>query len=280
MTRRKAGRHEAELAARVHPCGARSELVRCQPHPGLRHIGSRAGAPGGAHRRRDRRPGHLLGGHMGRAPRAHRSATPRRSSSGSSPCDRASLAWSSHRWPARSSAICLLALGLSMLGGGGLKNGTQKFDTQVAGMNGGLLMLAATGLIIPAVFHHSSAARTSARSACRSRVILFAVYLGSLLYTLATSRPPWARRRSEAEVGPALRSPLGGEVGWSRNKAIGDPHGGHARARDHERGTDRRNRAGVARALGLTPVFAGVFLLALVGNIAQVFNAFSFARSR
>ena len=34
-----------------------------------------------------------------------------------------------------------------------------------------------------------------------------------------------------------------------------------------------------SRSLGLTPVFAGVFLLALVANVAQIFNAVSFARS-
>ena len=34
-----------------------------------------------------------------------------------------------------------------------------------------------------------------------------------------------------------------------------------------------------SRSLGLTPIFAGVFLLALVGNVAQIFNAVSFARS-
>ena len=33
-----------------------------------------------------------------------------------------------------------------------------------------------------------------------------------------------------------------------------------------------------AEKLGLTPIFAGVFLLALVSNVPQVFNAVSFAR--
>ena len=33
-----------------------------------------------------------------------------------------------------------------------------------------------------------------------------------------------------------------------------------------------------SRSLGLTPIFAGVFLLALVGNVAELFNAVNFAR--
>ena len=34
-----------------------------------------------------------------------------------------------------------------------------------------------------------------------------------------------------------------------------------------------------AEILGLTPVFSGVFLVALVGNVAQISNAVGFARS-
>src|SRR3954467_5236744 len=50
----------------------------------------------------------------------------------------------------------LLGLGVSMIFGG-IRNGTQQFDLGVANMNSGLLLLAAAGLIIPAVFHHTSA---------------------------------------------------------------------------------------------------------------------------
>ncbi len=71
----------------------------------------------------------------------------------------------------------LFALGLSMFAGG-IKHGTQSFNRQVAGMNAGLLTLAASGLIIPAVFHYSSAAATREIS-LEISVVLFVVYLGA-----------------------------------------------------------------------------------------------------
>jgi Ca2+:H+ antiporter len=169
----------------------------------------------------------------------------------------------------------LLALGLSMLGGG-LKHGTQKFDRQVAGTNAGLLTLAAAGLIIPAVFHHSSPSITREIS-LQISAVLFVVYLGSLVYTLVTSRPALGKSAVKAEVpGASEAARPAGE--WSRNKAltilaivtIG-------LAVMSEILTDAIEPT--SQRLGLTPVFAGVFLLALVGNLAQIFNAISFARS-
>jgi Ca2+:H+ antiporter len=50
----------------------------------------------------------------------------------------------------------LLVLGASVLLGG-LKNGTQQFNRQVAGSNAGLLVLAAIGLFVPAVFAATTA---------------------------------------------------------------------------------------------------------------------------
>ena len=169
----------------------------------------------------------------------------------------------------------LLALGISMFAGG-LKHGTQSFNRQVAGMNGGLLLLAAAGLAIPAVFHHSSAAAARGIS-LEISVVLFAVYLASLVYTLATSRPALGKEavKAQIETGPA---PAGGEAGWSRNKAIAIlTVVTVGLAVMSEVLTDAIEPA--SQRLGLTPIFAGVFLLALVGNVAQIFNAVSFARS-
>ena len=92
----------------------------------------------------------------------------------------------------------LLGLGLSMIFGG-VRNGTQQFDLGVANMNSGLLLLAAAGLIIPAVFHHSSA-EVSHGISVQIAAVLFAVYLGSLLFTLITSRPALGKEKVEAEV--------------------------------------------------------------------------------
>ena len=72
-------------------------------------------------------------------------------------------------------------------------------------MNSGLLLLAAAGLIIPAVFQHSSA-EVSHGISVQIAVVLFAVYLGSLLYTLMTSRPAMGKEKVKAEVPGAVRT--------------------------------------------------------------------------
>jgi Ca2+:H+ antiporter len=169
----------------------------------------------------------------------------------------------------------LFALGLSMVGGG-IRHGTQKFDRQVAGMNGALLVLAAAGLVIPAVFHHSSSVVTQEIS-LEISVVLFAVYLGSLVYALVTHRPALGKEAVQAEVEPEPQRP-GGELGWSRNRALTVLIIVTIMlAVMSEVLTDAIEPA--SQSLGLTPIFAGVFLLALVGNVAQIFNAVSFARS-
>ena len=169
----------------------------------------------------------------------------------------------------------LFALGVSMFAGG-LKHGTQSFNRQVAGMNAGLLMLAAAGLVIPAVFHHSSAAVTREIS-LEISVVLFAVYLASLVYTLVTRHPALGKEAVRAQV-ETCTEPVGGEVGWSRNKSVAIlTVVTLGLAVISEILTVAIEPA--SRSLGMTQVFAGVFLLALVGNVAQIFNAVSFARS-
>lgn len=169
----------------------------------------------------------------------------------------------------------LLALGLSMLVGG-LKHGRQTFDRHVAGMSGGLLTLAAAGLVIPAVFHHSSAAVTREIS-MEISVVLFVVYLGSMVYTLVTSQPALGKEAVRAEV-ETCPEPRGGEAGLGRKQAIAILTAATlGLAVMSEILTDAI--APATRSLGLTPAFAGVFLLALVGNVAQIFNAVNFARA-
>lgn len=168
----------------------------------------------------------------------------------------------------------LLGLGLSMVLGG-IRNGTQSFDLGVANMNSGLLLLTASGLVIPAVFYHTSAEVTREIS-LQIAAVLFAVYMGSLLFTLITSRPALGKEKVEAEVPGALEASVT-ESGWDCKTALAILGiVGIALAVMSEILTDAIEPA--SRTLGLTPVFAGVFMLALVGNVAEIFSAVSFAR--
>src|SRR5262249_22633081 len=108
-------------------------------------------------------------------------------------------------------------------------------------------------------------------------VILFLAYLASLVYTIVTSKPVLGKEAVRVEKHEPIEPP-GGEKGWSRNKALIILVAVTAGlAFTSEILTDAIEPA--SRKLGLSPLFAGVFLLATVGNVAQLFNAVSFARS-
>ncbi len=90
--------------------------------------------------------------------------------------------------------------GASMVAGG-LKVKTQKFDSQVARINGALLVLASFGLIIPAIYRiiPVADAETSRHVSLEIAVILFLVYLGSLVFTLVTHKPVVGKSGVKAE---------------------------------------------------------------------------------
>lgn len=163
----------------------------------------------------------------------------------------------------------LFGMGLAMLAGG-LKYRNLSYDTHLTRVNGDLLMLAVFGLIVPAVFHFSAA--SEAEISLAISVVLFAVYLASLVYTLVQDTPevtpPPERSPAPAAV-PPRETGAGKALGLLTMATAG-------LALMSEVLTDAVEPA--ARSLGLTPLFAGVFLLATVGNAAELFNAARFAR--
>lgn len=172
----------------------------------------------------------------------------------------------------------LLGLGLSLFAGGA-KWGEQQFDSKTARRNAGSLMLAAIALIIPAVFHFS--ASSDEEISVHIAAVLFFVYCGSIILTLRSQKAVFgvaAAAEELEEKGKAEPEPLGGELGWSRNRALAVlAVVTIALGVMSEIMTDAIQPA--ADAMGLTPLFAGVFLLAMVGNAAETFNSIRFARS-
>jgi Ca2+:H+ antiporter len=171
----------------------------------------------------------------------------------------------------------LLGLGLAMFAGG-LKYRRQSFDRHVAQVNSSLLTLAAFGLIIPAIFLFG--ARSEREISLDVSVILFLVYLASLAYTVLSSKAALGKDAVKAELKErGVRPDEVEEPGpvMNRNKAAGllvvvtlvlaimsEVMTGAVEP--------------TSKSLGLTPVFAGVFLLALVSNVPQLYNAVVFAR--
>ncbi len=168
----------------------------------------------------------------------------------------------------------LFGLGGSIVAGG-LKFPKQAmgFDPEAARIHGGLLILVTIGLVIPAVFNFSTASEREI--SLEIAIVLFLVYLISVFQTLTKDTPD-----AESNTGMAAREPTESEKetsGWSRNKALGILSAVTVGlAVMSEIMTDALDPA--AKGLGFTPLFAGIFLLALVGNTAELINSVRFAR--
>lgn len=167
-------------------------------------------------------------------------------------------------------ANILFTLGLAIFVGG-LRHSTLKFDPSAAGLNAGMLQLAAVALLIPAIFN-VSVQQTEEDLSLEIAVLLFLVYLAGLIYTFT--------RSAQNEHGTTLTvDQRNGSkpAEWSQRqslKVLGLSTG--ALAVLSETLTDAIEP--MAAQLGLTPMFAGIILLALVGSIAELSNAIVFAR--
>jgi Ca2+:H+ antiporter len=173
----------------------------------------------------------------------------------------------------------LLGLGVSFFAGGIKHRRNQRFSPQAARTTTSLLTLASFGLIIPGVTQFSaSASRSISRE---SAVVLFLVYLAYLASIFLSQKALIGEARVKEKLKDQDVRPdeVGDEsqVGWSRNKALGilaTVTVGLAIMSKVMIGAIEPT----AKSLHLTPRFAGVFLLALVANAAEIINAVRFAR--
>src|SRR4029453_1955123 len=155
----------------------------------------------------------------------------------------------------------LLVLGASVLLGG-LKNGVQRFNRQVAGSNAALLVLAAVGLFIPAVFAASTAQPTEDNLVEESvlvALLLIVGYVISLVFQFTNpSETLGGHEPTEGHGGPA----------WSGRTAIGvllasaallavlwEILGGGSEP--------------FIETFGLSQFFVGVILIPTIGNLAE-----------
>lgn len=156
----------------------------------------------------------------------------------------------------------LLVLGVSMIAGG-LKYERQSFNQTAAGMGASLLVLAAVGLIIPALFHFTASDRGVAierELSLEISVVLFIIYIMSLIFSLKTHKHMFVGENHNV-------SDLG-EQPWSRSRAIVVLAVVTALvALMSEILVGALDTA--AKTLGLTQLFVGVILVALVGNAAE-----------
>jgi Ca2+:H+ antiporter len=167
----------------------------------------------------------------------------------------------------------LFTLGLSMIIGGWGRE-RQRFNQTVAGMSGGLLFVAAVGLLIPAIFHFATGKEREV--SMEIAVVLFVAYLLSLVFTLKTHRQLIQPGPDEAVAAKESHEALN-EATWSQRKAIA-----MLAAVTIVIAVMSEILVGAiepaSASIGLTPIFAGVIFLALVGNAAEAMNAVGFAR--
>jgi len=161
----------------------------------------------------------------------------------------------------------LLVLGAAIFAGG-TRYSRQTFNPTAAGLASTLLALSAVGLVVPAIFHRLVGADQAVHErelSTEIAVVLFASYLLSLLFTLRTHRHLYARGKVEE---PTRQSEKTEEKPWSRRKSFAVLLGSTllvillsellVNSIEHS-----------IQALGLTPVFVGVILVAIIGNAAE-----------
>lgn len=167
----------------------------------------------------------------------------------------------------------LFSLGLSMVVGGWGRE-RQRFNQTVAGLNGGLLFVAAIGLLVPALFHFATGKEREVST--EIAIVLFVAYLLSLLFTLKTHRPFIEKMSNES--GTASEHEESSEGQWSKGRAIAMLAGITVLIAVMSEILVGAIEPASA-SLGFTPIFAGVIFLALVGNAAEAMNAVRFARN-
>jgi Ca2+:H+ antiporter len=173
----------------------------------------------------------------------------------------------------------LFGLGLAFFAGGVKYRRNQRFDSQSAHMTTWLLTLASFGLIVPAVTQFSaSASRAISRE---TSLVLFLIYLGYLVAILMSQKSLIGKEGVKANLKEKAERPdevsEESHVPWSRNRAFVTLAVVTVfLAIMSEVLTGAIEPA--AHSLHLPARFAGVFLLALVGNAAEILNAVRFAR--
>ncbi|MEN9681624.1 MAG: calcium/proton exchanger [Pseudomonadota bacterium] len=179
----------------------------------------------------------------------------------------------------------LFGLGLSIFTGNFGKS-PRTFDAPMVGMNMGLLTVSSLGLLIPAIFNISTTA--DYEISMHICILMLILYVASIYYTLNQRNPPIdtagvEKAMEQQEMAPVETSTEKKlhteehEPSWGRNKAIGVLLSVTiALALTSDLLTDSIQPA--ADMLHLTPFFAGMFLLSMVGNIPQFINSVSFAR--
>ena len=190
----------------------------------------------------------------------------------------------------------LFGLGLAIVAGS-VGRERQTFSRERAGQLGSMLMLTMIALLIPALFDYTErdhldphlAASLDERMSLGVSIVLIAVYVANLVYTLVTHRDAFAdaiegddhsgfgSREAIAAAGGVATEVNPSHGHWSARKALAVLVGATAVTALQAEMVSGSLEA-TASGLGLTPFFLGITVLAVVGNAAEYISAVYFAR--
>ena len=153
----------------------------------------------------------------------------------------------------------LLVLGAAALAGG-LRHKQQRFNTVAARAEATLLTLAAIGMVMPAAFHYIAGPAGKIGEATLSlgiALVLLLAYVSHLVFSLGTHRQLFAGEAVETEEHAwSLRKSLGvlslatALIAWLSEILVGSVEP-------------------AAESIGMSRVFLGVIVVAIVGNAAE-----------
>jgi Ca2+:H+ antiporter len=168
----------------------------------------------------------------------------------------------------------LLVLGAAMLAGG-VRHPTQRFNAAAARSRSTMLLLAAAALVTPAVYHGLAGPAGRAAEGSLSTelsLVLLATYAASLLFSLRTHKRLFEGAPAEAgSVGH------GGGPSWSLRRSLGTLLGATAAVAWISEILVGSVEA-AAEKLGMSELFVGVVVVAVIGNAAENSSALLMAR--
>jgi Ca2+:H+ antiporter len=160
----------------------------------------------------------------------------------------------------------LLVFGLSALVGGA-RYSIQSFNKTAANLGTTMLTLAAIGLVVPAIFHYivvgGEVPVAEQELSLEIAVILMVTYVLSLVFTLKTHKHLYAGGHGGDEADEAI-----GTEGWSTSKSLGVLLIATAFVALMSEFLVGAVEA-TAKSFGMTQVFVGVILVAIIGNAAE-----------
>ncbi len=162
----------------------------------------------------------------------------------------------------------LLVFGLSAFLGG-LKHTVQRFNRTAASLGATMLVLSAIGLVVPAIFHASAGegfTQLERGLSLEISVVLMVTYILSLVFALKTHSHLYLGARSHVEGGHADPG-SGAAAGGLRSAFLMLLASAAAVGVMSETLVGSLEEA--AHDLGMSQVFVGVILVALVGNAAE-----------